>query len=253
MASDRAKELAAKQKAEAQAEKERKRTSDDPKDWGKIRQFTQAFKLTREMDKALIWLMIAGFLVTLGLFIALSFIMKDYAWMYPIFGVAFGLLTAMYVLSWRAKGAMFKRYKDQPGAGEIGLNLLPKSWIKNPVIAVNRYQDSVHRVVGPPGIVLIGDGQAGRVREMLATETKRHEAIKYKVPVTSLVLGEASNQVPLNKLDKHIKKLPKAIKPSQVTEITARLKALDGARPRLPIPKGPMPTMKGARSALRGR
>lgn len=252
MASERAKELAAKQKAEAAAEKLRKKTSDDPKDWGRVKQFTEAFKLTREMDKALIWLMVAGFLVVVAAFVTISFFVTP-QWVYWIFGVAFGLLAAMYVLSWRAKGAMFKRYKGQPGAGEVGLNLLPKTWIKNPVIAVNRYQDAVHRVVGPPGIVLIGDGQAGRVREMLATETKRHEAIKYNVPVTTIVLGDASNQVALEKLAKHIKKLPKAIKPTQVTEITARLKALDGARPRLPIPKGPMPSMKGARSALRGR
>ena len=252
MASERAKQLAAEQKAALAAEKLRKRTSEDPKDWGRFRQFTEAFKLTREMDKALIWLMIAGFLVTVAAF-AVASLFFDPWWMYVIFGVAFGVLAAMYVLSWRAKGAMFKRYKGQPGAGEVGLNLLPKTWIKNPVIAINRHQDCVHRAVGPAGIVLIGDGQAGRVREMLATETKRHEAIKYNVPVTSIVMGDASNQVPLAKLDKHIKKLPKVIKPAQVSEITARLKALDGARPRLPIPKGPMPSMKGARSAIRGR
>jgi len=188
----------------------------------------------------------------LAICIGLSFILTPW-WVYPIFGVAFGLLAAMYVLTWRAKGAMFKRYAGQPGSAELALNLLPKAWVKSPVIAIDRYQNTVHRAVGPAGIVLIGEGQPGRAREMLAVETKRHEAIKYSVPVTAIMMGDASNQVPLPKMDKHIKKLPKVIKGSQITEITARLKALDASRPLTPLPKGPMPTMKGVRSAMRGR
>ena len=250
MASERAKQLAAQQKAAAKAEKLRRKNSDDPKDWGRGRQFLEAFKLTKQYDKKLIPFMLGGFVIVLAIFAVVSIFVKPW-WIYIIFGVLFGLLAAMYILSWRAKGAMFMRYAGQPGAAEVGLNLLPKTWVKNPVIAVDRYQNIVHRVVGPGGIVLIGEGQAGRVREMLATEAKRHEAIKYNVPVTTIVMGEADNQVPLPKLAKYIKKLPKVISSTQVTEITARLKALDGARPRMPIPKGPMPT-RGARSALRG-
>jgi len=251
MASERAKQLAVEQKAALKAEKLRKKNSDDPKDWGTLRRFAMGIKMTKEYDKSLIPLMIGAFLVILAIFILVSLFMSPW-WTYPIFGVLFGLMGAMLVLNWRAKGAMFRRYAGQPGCAEVGLNLLPKGWIKNPAIAVDRYQNIVHRVVGPAGIVLIGEGQPGRVREMLATETKRHESIKYHVTVTSLVMGDAENQVPLTKLDKYIKKLPKTIKGSQVTEVMARLKALDGARPRMPIPKGPM-SMKGARSALRGR
>ena len=252
MASERAKQLAVEQKAAAQAEKLRKKTSNDPKDWGRGRQFIEAFKITKQYDKKLVPLMIGGFALVVVIFVVLSLFLQPW-WMYVIFGVLFGLLAAMYILSWRAKGAMFTRYADQPGRAEVGFNLLPKTWIKNPVIAVDRHQNIVHRVVGPGGIVLIGEGQAGKVREMLATETKRHESIKYAVPVTSILIGDAANQVPLKGLDKYIKRLPKVMKPSQVTEIMARLKALDGSRPRMPIPKGPMPSMKGARSALRGR
>ncbi|MCL2784098.1 MAG: DUF4191 domain-containing protein [Propionibacteriaceae bacterium] len=252
MASERAKQLAAEQKAAAQAEKLRKKTSEDPKDWGRVRQFIEAFKLTKEFDKKLIWLMLGAFVIVVAVVTTAGLFIKPW-WIYLIFGVMFGLLAAMYVLSWRAKIAMFARYKGQPGSAEVGLNLLGKAWIKNPVIAVDRYQNIVHRVVGPAGIVLIGEGQPGRTREMLNTEVKRHKAIKYSVEVTPIMMGDADNQVPLTKLDKYIKKLPKIIKGSQVMEVTARLKALDGARPMMPIPKGPMPTMKGARSALRGR
>ena len=250
MASERAKQLAAEQKAAMKAEKLRKKNSDDPKDWGTVRKFVEGFKMTKEYDKLLVPFMAGTFLVVLAVFVVVSLFVSHW-WMYIIFGVLFALMSAMIVMNLRAKPAMFRRYAGVPGAAEVGLNLLPKAWVKSPAIAVDRYQNVVHRAVGPAGIVLVGEGQPGRVREMLATEAKRHEAIKYNVAVTTLVMGDAENQVPLPKLDKYIKKLPKTIKPSQVTEIMARLKALDNSRPRLPIPKGPM-SMKGARSALRG-
>ena len=50
MASEAAKDLARKQKAQRRAEKERKRTSNDPNDWGRWRQFTEAYKRTDEVD-----------------------------------------------------------------------------------------------------------------------------------------------------------------------------------------------------------
>jgi len=59
---------------------------------------------------------------------------------------------------------------------------------------------------------------------------------------------------PLGKLADHIKKLPKIIKTAEITDISNRLRALDSMRPKLPLPKGPMPTSaKGARQAVRGR
>ncbi|MDR2896862.1 MAG: DUF4191 domain-containing protein [Propionibacteriaceae bacterium] len=254
MASERAKQLAATQKAAAKAEKLRKKNSDDPKDWGQARQFLEAFKITRSFDKALLPLMIGSFIVVVAIFVVIGlFVIKTMWWIWLIFGVLFGALAAMYVLSWRAKGAMFKRYAGQPGSAEVGMNLLPKTWIKQPVISVDKHQNIVHRLIGPGGIVLVGEGQPGRVREMMATQEKRVATIKYNITITSYVLGDAANQVPLTKLDKVIKKLPKTLRPAEVTEIAAQLKALDGARINMPIPKGPMPGMKGARSALRGR
>jgi len=251
MASERAKKLAAEQKAALKAEKLRKKTSNDPNDWGTIRKSIAGIKMTQQYDKSLYPLMAGVFLVIVAIFVVVGLFVQPW-WMYLIFGILFGFVGAMSILNVRARGAMFKRYEGQPGSAEVALNLLPKTWVKNPAIAVDRYQNIVHRAVGPAGIVLIGEGQPGRVREMLATEAKRHEAIKYNVAVTTIVMGDADNQVPLNKLDKYIKKLPKTIKAAEVSEIMARLKAIDGARPRLPLPKGPL-NMKGARSALRGR
>jgi hypothetical protein len=38
-----------------------------------------------------------------------------------------------------------------------------------------------------------------------------------------------------------------------VTDVKARLRALDAARPKVPIPRGPLPSMKGVNRAMRGR
>ena len=104
-----------------------------------------------------------------------------------------------------------------------------------------------------PGIVLVGEGNPSRTRALLATETKKHEQVAYGVPVTTVLVGKDQGQVPLENLQKHLEKLPKALQPHQLTEVKQRLKALDAMRPKLPVPRGPMPTMKGVNRAMRGR
>ncbi len=253
MASERAKQLAAEQKATKKAEQLRRKNSTDPKDWGQVRQIIEVYKVTAEHDPKANLFMGGALALCIVVFTVLGIFLKPW-WLYVIFGVLFGVLAAMSVLTWRAKSATYKRYEGQKGSAEVAMSMLGKEWVKSPVITANRQLDIVHRVVGPGGIVLIGEGDPGRVRAMLATEAKKHEQVKYGVKVTTLVMGDRENQVPLGKLADHIKKLPKIIKTAEITDISNRLRALDSMRPKLPLPKGPMPTSaKGARQAVRGR
>ena len=48
----RQKEQARKQKEKARAEKLRRRNSDNPADWGQIRQITESYKLTKQQEVA---------------------------------------------------------------------------------------------------------------------------------------------------------------------------------------------------------
>ena len=48
--------------------------------------------------------------------------------------------------------------------------------------------------------------------------------------------------MPLPKLIKHVTKLGRDVKPAQMTDVLARLKALDANRSAVPMPKGPVPT-----------
>ncbi len=253
MASERAKQLAAEQKAQKNADKLRRKNSTDPKDWGQVRQIIEVYKVTTQNDPKANLFMAGALVLCVVAFTVVGVFIKPW-WLYLIFGVLFGVLAAMSVLTWRAKGATYKRYEGQKGSAEIAMSMLSKDWVKSPVITANRQLDIVHRVVGPAGIVLIGEGDPGRVRAMLATEAKKHEQVKYGVKVTTLVMGDRDNQVPLDKLADHIKKLPKVIKAAEITDISNRLRALDSMRPKIPLPKGPMPTSaKGARAAVRGR
>ena len=49
-------------------------------------------------------------------------------------------------------------------------------------------------------------------------------------------------------------KLGRQVKPAEITELRQRLRALGAQRPKVPLPRGPVPTsMKGMRGNLRGR
>ena len=95
------------------------------------------------------------------------------------------------------------------------------------------------------------------VRQLLASEVRKHERVAYGVKVTTVIMGNKDGQVPLDKLTDHIRKQPKALQAHQITDIKQRLRALDALRPPVPVPKGPMPTsprqVKGVRQAMRGR
>jgi uncharacterized protein DUF4191 len=243
-------------KTAKKAEKARKKASNNPADMGRIRQIIRAYQATHEYDRALPYLLLGAFLlpVAIGIVVGLTW---GYAFNVIFAGVLIGILAAMFMLVRRAKAATYRRYAGKTGSAEVALSMLPKKWVSTPVIAANRNKDVVHRTLGPGGLILIGEGDAGRVRQLLASEAKKHERVAYGVTVTTVIMGDKEGQVPLTKLADHIRKLPKVLQPHQITDIKQRLRALDALRPPVPIPKGPMPTstrqVKGVRQAMRGR
>ena len=65
------------------------------------------------------------------------------------------------------------------------------------------------------------------------------------VTLTEVIVGDGSGQVPLRKLQKHLKKLPKKLNKVQLRELRNRLKAVGGIN--MPIPKGTMQMNRNAR------
>lgn len=257
MADAAAKQAKQQAKAAKQAEKARRKASTDPADMGRFRQIGRAYQVTHEYDKPLPFLLLGAFLLPIVLAVAVALIFNLNLFYFLLLSILVGILLAMIMLVQRAKAGTYKRYAGQAGSAEVALGMLPKQWVSSPVIAANRSKDVVHRTLGPGGLVLIGEGESGRVRQLLASEVKKHERVAYGVTVTTVVMGDKPGQVPLAKLADHIRKLPKTLPPNQVTDIKLRLRALDAVRPTIPLPKGPMPTnqrqVKGARQAMRGR
>lgn len=253
MASEKAKELAAKQKAQVKAAKLAKKNSTNPRDWPWYKQIWQTYKVTAEVDKQLNLLLIGVFVGVLVLMIVVGILLPPW-WMWLLLGVFGGLTADLYLLTHRAKKATFVRYAGQPGAAEVALSMLDKKkWTYTAAVTATRQLDVVHRAVGPAGIVLIAEGPATRVKNLLAGEVKKHEQVAYGVPVTTVLMGDGDGQVPLADLAAHIKKLPKKLSDAQVADVKSRLRALDAVRPKVPLPRGPLPNMKGANKAMRGR
>ncbi len=253
MASERAKELAAKQRAQRKAAKLAKKNSTDPRDWSWPRQMIEVFKRTREHDNQLVWWMAGAFVLGTAIAVVTGILLNAVI-IYSILGVALGISAAIWVLIWRSKSASYRRYHGQKGSSEVALaELDKKKWTSEMAIAMDRSMNLVSRTVGPAGVVLIGEGEGARAKQLLATEQRRHEQVAGGAPVTTLMMGDGKGQVPLEELAKRIKKLPKKTSKLELLELKQRLKALDAVRPKAPIPRGPMPNMRGAHRAMRGR
>ncbi len=225
-----------------------------PKKPGRIKQIRQSYTMTKDSDPRIGWILLgvfllaglAGFAVMLLLFRTVVFS--------AIFGVLTGFLGTLIIFGRRAQRAAITQIEGKPGAAAAALGMLKRGWKTEPAIAITKQQDVVTRVVGPPGIVLIGEGNPNRLRPLLTSERRKHERVAADTPIHEVLVGHDPGQVPLAKLTKHVTKLGREIKPAQMTDVLMRIKALDANRSNIPMPKGPMPTsMKGMRGNLRGR
>ena len=227
----------------------------DPSKPGRIKQIVQSYQMTKKGDRW-IGLVLLGTFVLAGLAgFALMLLVFSSSLVIPIaFGVLVGSLVTMIVFGRRAQRAALAQIEGQPGAGAAALGLLRRGWKTDPAVGFTKQQDVVHRLVGPPGIVLIGEGNPNRLKPLMSSERRKHERVVSETPITEIIVGNGPDEVPLRKLVRHVTKLPRALKPAAMTDVLARLKALDANRSNIPLPKGPIPTsMKGARQNMRGR
>lgn len=225
---------------------------------GRLAQLRQAYQMTKRTQPRLGLLLIAVFVLSAAAVVALGVFLIGTAWfsiiIIAILALTTALLVTMIVFGKRAEKSMYQQAEGQLGAAAGALQMLRQRWEVKPAVAFTKQQDVVHRVIGRPGVVLVGEGQHARVKNLLGAEVKKHRRIVgEEVPVTTIIVGRGEDETPLPDLVKKVKKLPKAIKPAQQTDVLYKLKALDAMRPAAPMPRGPIPTsMKGARKMMRG-
>lgn len=222
-------------------------------------QITQTYQMAKRTDPRLGLILFGTFVVGAALGFGLMWVLPGdgaIGWIISIVGaLLIGILLVLLVFGRRAQKAAYTQMEGQPAAAAGALQMLKRGWKVDPVVGFTKQQDVVHRVVGPPGIVLVGEGSSqARLKALMVTERKKHERVAYGVPIHEIIAGRGEGEVPLPKLVRHVQKLGRSVKPAEMTDILQRLKALDAQRGKLPLPKGPIPTsMKGTRSQQRGR
>ena len=225
----------------------------------RTKQFTETYRMTKKSDRWIGLILLGSFVAAAGLaFVVFGLLLPTkgvIGWIVTVSAtLMLGILAVLIVFGRRAQKAAYSQMEGQPGAAAAALRMLRRGWKTDPAIAFTRQQDVVHRVVGPPGIVLIGEGNPHRLRQLMTTERKKHERVAAETPIHEVMAGNGEGQIPLPKLVRHVQKLGRQVKPAEMTDVLNRLKALDAQRSSMPIPKGPVPTsMKGMRGNMRGR
>jgi len=214
---------------------------------GQLAVLKDAFKLVRKHKPiAFLYAGVAGVIVLIGgIAIGASINHPVY---FAIISLPLGLLLAFFIFSRQANSAAFASIENQLGAAGSVIMAIRSGFTVTPAVAVNKNQDMVHRAVGRCGVVLVGEGGFA-VRAMIQEEHRRVERFINGVPVTEVFAGNEKGQVPLRKLQKHLKKLPKKLNKTQLREVRSREKAIGGMN--MPMPKGPMPFNRNARMPKR--
>ena len=180
---------------------------------GRIAQLRKAYQMTKRTQPRLGLLLLGVFVLSAAAMAALSlFMLRAPGGSGIIITVLLSLTTAllvtMIVFGKRAEKSMYQQAEGQLGAGAGALQMLRRGWDVKPAVGFTKQQDVVHRLVGRPGVVLVGEGQHARVSNLLGSEVKKHRRIVGDgVPITTLIVGRGEGEVPLPKLVKRVKKL----------------------------------------------
>jgi uncharacterized protein DUF4191 len=212
---------------------------DDPASMGRIQQIKMVAGIVREDNK---WAMPAVAGIALGVLIILVLVGilvgGPLMILLIVVGVLGGLSAGMLAFGRFAQAAQYRAIEGQPGAAAAILQNLRGGFYTTPAISANRNMDVVHRTVGKPGVILVGEGSPSRLPSLLAAEKKRIARTANQIPIYDFQVGDAEGQIPIRQLQKKIMKLPRNLKGPAVADLNYRLNALPSA---LQMPKGPVP------------
>jgi hypothetical protein len=221
-----------------------KKPRDPNKTPGIFAQFKDGVEFLKNEDpKAVPLAIVVGVFVFLLLTVVGSFI-SSFAYLAIILWLVLGLITgylaALLVISRKANSAVYVKFANEPGKVSIAVGTLTRRSYKgnNQPIAINpRTKDMVFRVVGPAGVVLMGDGAPTSTKSMLEEERRKIQRAVNGVNVHMLYCSEDGTGTPLKQMEKTVRKLKRTLNRAEIAAVQNRLSALDG-RGLLPIPKG---------------
>jgi uncharacterized protein DUF4191 len=220
-------------------------------------QLWQALNMQRQEDKRLLPYMIGAFVLIVGISVAVGVWAGGFTMITLIpLGVLLGGLVTFIIFSRRAQRSIFRKAEGQTGAAAWVLDNLRGKWRVTPGVAATGHFDAVHRVLGRPGVILVGEGSAVRVKPLLAQEKKRTARLVGEVPIYDIMVGTGDDEVPLGKLERYLTRLPANVSVKQLDSLESRLAALGSRTGASIMPKGPLPNagkMRGVQRTVRRR
>lgn len=213
-------------------------------------QLWQAFQIQRKEDKALLPWMIGALVGSIAVFFLVGLIF-DIQWFLLPVGILVGVLLAFIIFGRRVQKSVYAKADGQAGAAAWALDNLQGAWRVSQAVAGTTQLDAVHRVIGRPGIILVGEGNPGRVKGLMAQEKKRVARLVGDTPIYEFVVGNEDGQIPLSQLQKRLNKLPRNIDTKRMDTIEGRLSALSTKKSGPAMPKGPLPAGAKMRSVQR--
>lgn len=235
----------ASKEAKAAAKAARKQASRERR-----KQLWQAFQMQRKDDKLLLPLMIGALLVSTAVFVVVGLIVGLLWFLLPL-GIVLGVLIAFIIFGRRVQSSVFRKAEGQAGAAGWALDNMRGRWRVKQAVTGTAHLDAVHRVIGKPGVILVGEGSPARVRQLLAQEKKKIARVVGDTPIYDVVVGNDDGQVPLKRLERHLNKLPNNIDGKRIDALEGRLAALGGRQAGPGVPKGPMPAGAKMRNVAR--
>jgi hypothetical protein len=205
---------------------------------GRVAQMRAVWTMTRRADPRLPLFVLGPAVAVLVMLVVVGIVIGHPVYL-SVLGVLGGILTGTTIFGRRATSSMYAQVEGQPGAAASVVQSMRGDWRVTPAVAFNRNMDLVHRVVGRPGVVLVGEGNPTQLRQLVTDQKRRVGRVAPDTPIYDVTVGEGEGQVPLRKLQQHLMKLPRNVGRKDIGDLEARMKALGGTN--VPMPKGPMP------------
>jgi uncharacterized protein DUF4191 len=208
---------------------------------GRLKQMRMVASLVSKQNPKAMPILVGSIVGVIALFVLLGLLTGTAAFLIPL-GVLLGLLVGMIMFGRFAQAAQFSAIEGQPGAAAAVMQSMRGNWTVTPAVTANRNMDVVHRAVGRPGVILVGEGVPSRLAGLMAAEKKRTARVAHEVPIFEFQVGNEEGQIPVRQLQRKMMRLPRNLRPGAVSDLNYRLKAL---QPSMQMPKGPLP--KGVR------
>ncbi len=202
----------------------------------RLKQIGTVFSFTAKQDKWFVPLVAAAALIPIALTVLVLLLGWSWAWL-PV-GIMLALLGVLIVLNLRSNAAMMNAAEGQPGAAASIIENMRGDWRVRPAVSSTTQYDMVHLVIGRPGVILLGEGQPQRVKQLIVQEKRRLSKVIGNAPLFDYTIGSDEGELSVRKIRMTLLRLPRTMTGKDVNALDKRLGALL-ARPQMP--KGAVP------------